>query len=532
MERLKGIWSAITSWWNTLTKRLKIIIISGLVGVILLTIGVNVYLNSAKLPAGYSVLYRNVSTEEATTIYTSLKSQGYSVMIGDDYTIYVDENEVELARFAMASVGLPTSALSYDTFSSNTGFLTTELERKTYLLYQLQDRIQATLARVEGVEGAVVSLTQADENDYAWSSSSTQATASVGLNLRYNFTLEPSQVKAVKYLVARAVPKLSVENVEVFDLNTMVRLSDEEITNATDVNEIQLAFQKSYEENMENKIRKLLIPLYGVDNVAVAATVTLDFDKMISEETVYSPSGDQNTGVIDYLEQYAGQSGDVTASGVVGEEDNTDIAIYPTLYDENGNIVEEKNVVDYLVSYITKQVEKNQAKLIDASVSVIIRNETEEEITAELISALTENVAKAVNLSTADVVVNSFVKNQTSLPVTDDTNKGFEFDWTIIAIIVLAGILIAIIIAVIINARKQVAKRKLAAQQAAEEAERAALIAEKERLEKEKQEILDAQQKESELYKGTIDNIKGFAHDNPQIAASLIKEWLREDGEK
>lgn len=515
----------IVNFWKSLTRRLKIIIIVGFVAIILAVVGVRIYLSSAQIPDGYAILYRNVSTEEAGTIYTSLKGQGYSVIVDDDYNILVNENEVELARMAMASEGLPTSTPTYDTFSSNTGFLTTELERKTYLLYQLQDRIIETLERIDGVESAIVTLTEGEDGEYAWSTTSTASTASVGLSLRNNFSLEPEQVRAIKYLVASAVPNLKTENVAVVDLKTSILLSDQDITSNSDSNEVQLAFQKSYEENLENKVKKLLSPIYGGDNIAVAATVELDFDKMISEETVYTPSGEQNTGVIDYLEQYAGSSGTTTASGVVGEEDNTDIAIYPTLYDDNGDLVEEKNVVDYLVSYITKQVEKNQAKLISASVSVIIRND--EEMSQELMDALTANVAAAVNLDASSVIVNSFPKNATTLPEpTNDTTM--TFDLTAVIIIAIAVAAFVVLLLTIMRLRANAKKRKLAAAQAAEEAERAAILAEKERLEREKQELVEQQQEESNKFKGTIDNIKVFAADNPQIAASLIKEWLRE----
>ena len=528
-KQLKLALASITNFWKSLTRRLKIIIMVGLVAVILLAVGVNIYLNTAQLPDGYSILYRNVSTEEAATIYTSLKSQGYSVIIDDEYNVLVNENEVELARMEMAAVGLPTTALTYDTFTNNSGFLTTELERKSYLIFQLQDRIIATLERIDGIESAAVTLTEGEDDEYAWSSSARGATASVGLTLRYKFSLAPDQVRAIKYLVANSVPNLEYDDVVVIDLGTSILLSDEEILANPDANsnEVQLAFQKSYEENMENKIRQLLSPIYGAENVAVAATVQLDFDKMLSEETIYTPSGDQNTGVIDYLEQFVGSTGSTTASGVVGEEDNTDIAIYPTLYDENGDLVEENHVVDYLVSYITTQVEKNQAKLISASISVIIRNDNE--MTQELMDALTANVAAAVNLSTSNVIVNSFPKNATDVPIIVEPEPLLDTTTMIIIGIVLV-LLIALII-VVLRIRKKARLKRLAEQQAAEDAERAALLAEKERLERERQLLAEQQQEESNKFKGTIDNIKEFAHDNPAIAASLIKEWLREGGD-
>ncbi len=527
MERIRNVWNTIKNWWLGLTRTIKIIIVAGFAGIIV-AIGLFAYFsNRVVTPEGYSVLYQNVSQEEAATIFSSLRTNGYDVQIDENYTIYVEDSQVELARLAMAAEGLPKTALSYDTFSSNTGFLTTELERETYLLYQLQDRIVATLEMMDGVKQAVVTLSEGETSQYAWSTSSTASKASVLLDLNYNYSMTPAQVKAIKYLVSSSVPNLEYDNVQVANTDGVL-LSDVDYGNSENVNEIQLAFQKSYEENLENKVRKILAPIYGADNVAVSATVELDFDKMLSEETVYTPSGDQNTGVIDYLEQVVGTNKDESASGVVGEEDNTDVAIYPTLYDSDGNIVSESNVVDYLVSYLTKQVEKNQAKLIDASISVVIL--TDAEMTVEIMDALTKNVSAAVNLETTKVTVNSFPipKIGEGGEVIDET---MTFDLTTVIIIVVVAVLVALLIALILRLRANAKRRKAEAIRAAEEAELAAIQAEKERIEREKQEAMEAQQAESAAFKGTIDNIKQFASENPTIAAGLIKEWLREGEE-
>lgn len=524
-KQLKLIIMKVRKFWDSLSKRLKVIMVVGLAAVLVLSIAIPVMLNRANQPkdSDFIVLYPKITSEESYTVYTELKNANLDVKMNEKGETLVKKDQIEIARITLASLGLPKTALSYDTFTSNSGFMTTELEKKTALLYQLQDSIAATLTHIEGVESAIVLLSVPEDNSYVWSSTVEMSKASVTLGLARNTTLVPKQVQAIKYLVANSVPNLEYDNVSVIDASTSVILNDVEITNELDTSSLQLDFQRSVEKNMEDKIKTLLSLPYGAENIAVSATVTIDFDKMVQEELTYYPEMDGH-GVLEYIENYYSKTTDDTTEGIVGEDSNTDIPIYPTIDKDDESLTEAKNVAKYLVSSIKNQIEKNQWTLSSGSVAVVIHGT--EDLTFETLETLTNTIAKAVNLDVNNVIVSSFPETNVDVPTIVEPEVKPDYTFLIIPGIVV--LLIVIIIIAVLVIRNRIRENKIKAQLAAEQAEKDALAAEKRRIEEEKNRKMEEAQDESNKMKTTIETIKTFTADNPQIAASLIKEWLRE----
>ena len=523
-KQFKLIITKIRSFWDSLSKTLKITLVAGIAIALVLAIAVPVYLNS--LPEEepeYVVLYPTITTEESYTIYTELKNANVDVQMDKDGQTLVKTEQVEIARITLASLGLPKTALSYDTFTSNSGFMTTELEKKTYLLYQLQDRIAATLTHIEGIESAIVTLSVPEDDDYVWSSSVEMSKASVTVGLSRNTVLTPKQVESIKFLVANSVPNLEYENVSVVEASTGIILDDKEVVNEMDTSSLQLEFQRAVEKSMEDKVKTLLSLPYGAENVAVSATVTIDFDKMMQEELTYYPEVD-GRGVLEYIENYYSKTTDETTEGIVGEDSNTDIPVYPTIDRNDESLTEAKNVAKYLVSSIKSQIEKNQWTLSSGSIAVVIHGK--EDLTYETLDTLTNTIAKAVNLDINNVVVSSFPEENVDVPVIVEPEP--KPDYTRVYIIAAIALVLVIIIIAIIVMRNKAREKKIQAQLEAEQAERNALEEEKRKIEEEKNRKMAEAQDESAKMKSTIDTIKSFTAENPQIAASLIKEWLRE----
>ena len=61
------------------------------------------------------------------------------------------EQEDQL-RAALAYEGYPKSGFSYDVFINNTGGMTTDSDADTYKVYELQNRLGATISLFEGVK--------------------------------------------------------------------------------------------------------------------------------------------------------------------------------------------------------------------------------------------------------------------------------------------------------------------------------------------------------------------------------------------
>ena len=57
-------------------------------------------------------------------------------------------------------------------FFDNLGMTMTEFEKKQTLRFELQDRLQTTLKRIDGVVGAIVTINVPEKDGYAWTESS------------------------------------------------------------------------------------------------------------------------------------------------------------------------------------------------------------------------------------------------------------------------------------------------------------------------------------------------------------------------
>ena len=138
------------------------------------------------------------------------------------------------------------------------------------------------------------------------------------------------------------------------------------------------------------------------------ASVTLDYDKMLTQQHQIIP-GDDGNGVKQYVEEQYTVDGKLPSTSVVGENNNTDTPIYPDAIEENGNETTSINrVTEWENSYIDTQIEKGEAILKEATVSVVVQDSNFDQQKQE---DLIEMVSKAVNLGPESISVKNFDPN-------------------------------------------------------------------------------------------------------------------------
>ena len=116
----------------------------------------------------YAVLFSDVSQEEATEIIAKLQDSevDYQYKSGD---ILVKEDVLDKTRAELVYAGYPTSGFTYNVFTDNAGLMTTDSDKRTYKLYELQNRIGATVELFKGVKDAKVTIALGEDNQYALS---------------------------------------------------------------------------------------------------------------------------------------------------------------------------------------------------------------------------------------------------------------------------------------------------------------------------------------------------------------------------
>jgi flagellar M-ring protein FliF len=132
-------------------------------------------------------------------------------------TILVPEVQADELRIRARAQGYPSTGLNYDIFPIPTEVGSTDLERQTYLQYQLQENMRTTICRMSRVRGCIVIVNLATSSSFVLSDNATEASVAVLLSLENNETLTNAEAKTIGAFVMKCVPKLKLENVSIVD---------------------------------------------------------------------------------------------------------------------------------------------------------------------------------------------------------------------------------------------------------------------------------------------------------------------------
>lgn len=503
--------------------------------ILVAAVALTVALNHKK--TDFRVLYSGLETGEAASVYSRLQEMGAQPQMDGDGNILVRAELYDKSLLQLASEGLPKSGLAYDVFDSHSGLTTTEAQMDQYKLYQLQDRLQDTLKKIEGVSGAAVTITPARESDYIWQQAAedTKASASVLLTLQSGVELSPAQVQTVKNLVAASIYKLDASAVEVADAGTLQELSGTDETQSGYSAGKNLELEQMVQQHIEDNIVRLLTPMYGKDGVVAVAKITLDFDAMMTEKYDMSGVPDKNgnpttKGYVTHSSQAGAVNGEVSLSkGIAGEENNTDIPgyVYTEPGTDGGATRFSRDVtIDY--NYIKTQIEKGNAVISRATIAVMVDDPAMGSVRRQ---ELIDNISKGADIPPELISVGSFRNaveaNQAAAPEQGE-NAGWsiaQVPWWVWAIVGGVLLLVILLVAVLLIVRRKrrrqeeemlEAELEYARQQAAEEASRRPPIAEP-----------VSEDSGSEI----INEVRNFAKTNPEITAELLRTWLKEADE-
>lgn len=522
---VKAMCAGVKEYWAKLSKKQRLIAAGIAAAAVLAAVVLTVALNTRD--GGYRVLYPNLSATETGSVYQALTEMGAKPKIGSAGEILVPQNEYDIWILQLAARGYPQTALPYDIFSSHTGLTTTESEKKQWLAFQLQDRVQATLMRVSGVENATVTITMPDTTDYVWkqAESTERPTAGVLLSLGANVTLGGEQITAIKNLIASSIPQMEAKDVTVVDAKTGLQLEESQKT-AGITSEENLSYEMTVQKQIEDNVTRVLTPRYGKDGVVAVAKVTLDYDKMMTERMELVEKPETGGGYLKNSEGKYSVNGEIEAGGVVGEENNTDLPQYgynePT--EENGMTYYWWNR-DYDYGYIKTQVERGSAQLKRATVSVMVNEKNMTEAQREELTAL---VSKSADIEPESVFVSSYESPTPEVQPPPAETVPLWRQIPVWAYAACGGALVLVLaLAVLLRLR---AKHKRAVTEeeeqlneaAAERVRRSEIDEHKRHLEELAKEGLNLKDE------AVTSEVRSFAKDNPEIAANLIRSWLKE----
>lgn len=532
MDQLKKLFESIGEFWKRQTKKAKTVIISVGAFILVLSIVLTLILNNES----YTTLYSGLDSTQAAEIITELQSMGIESSITSGGAISVPKEQMLSIQMQLAVKGYPRDTVNYDVWDESINMFSTDYDKREISRRQTETRLTATYKTLAGVKDAIVSLDIPQIRDTVINDNQDEATASVVLHLKAGYDLSSSELIGIKNIAAGAVSTLTADNVIITDGTGALLTADDD----DEVDEVQkLNFKTQYEELLKEKITELLIPFFGKEGIVVGVDARLNYDKQLTDIVEYTPSNGDGTGMVDDKENSGSIGGNIIDDGVVGTDPNADdVPNYPTIeFAETGEgYYDWVTKTHYLVNTRKQQIEKSGYAVDDITISVSLNKEEMELGEREQISEL---VAYAAGTKVDSVMVfnNTFLKpGEVINPGTDDIPLVPQ--WTLEQLLLYGGVALGILVLVILvlmlitrgsrKRRRLRRKQALLAQQQEKDAKDNSPFNIPIKQDFNIPSLSEASRqdtKESVLKR----EIGEFAMTSPEIAAQLIRGWLKEE---
>ena len=287
-EHLKAMALDIKKIWDKFHLNQKFVIAALMV----VALVVCVYFIFKATEPNWSVLYSDLAKDDVAAISESLKKSGYAFKLSDDKSaILVREQDKENLRIFVAENDLIKDSSPGFELLDDLQLGSTDFKNKLTKQRIFQGELTRSIEKITGIQKARVQLAEPERS--VFSDNDEEPSASVVLILEPGYRLKPSQILAIKNLVAYSVPRLTNDRVFLTDQYGNA-LSEDVSKNNTDMQ----TFRSSFEKEAAKKIQDTLETIMGKDNVSVQVSAVMDFNSTRSTIESYIPANGTQSGVI------------------------------------------------------------------------------------------------------------------------------------------------------------------------------------------------------------------------------------------
>ena len=547
-EKLKGLWSKVREKLGGLKKVPKKVLIAAAAVIVIVIIAAAVLLSNRP----YATLVTGVSSEEAGSILSFLSSQGVTdYKVENNDTILVPAGQEANLKARILMEGYLQTGFAYSSYYDKIGALSTEAERNQAFLIALQEKLEAVIRCFDNVQEAFVQITPGEDRGYVLDSGNVvNATASVTLVMRGVGTLTSDQAAVIRNLVSHSVQGLSIDSVTIGDTRGNHYDSVTDPTADSEASALKFRLEQEQENKIRTEVMQALEALYGPDNVRVAVNVVVEVaHSTIDDHNVQLPDWAQDgstegkgiVGTILYDHSIV-RGGEGNAGGVVGSETNADLPEYvvrQTEPDGNEEQIHVSGQTDFDNHTTDTYTIRTAAYVSDCTVGVTINSTTAGTVNVPESQQLVARSAGSVgtvdevtgqeNLDgKISIVTGPFYTEPVEGPAGGTTVLGIPL---YVLIAAAAGLLVFIILLIVILSLRRRKRRRKQEEEEAQQREMDALLASAGLMpergpngETEGADVMDIQiERNMELRK----EIRKFAEENPEIAAQVVRNWLR-----
>ncbi|GGG37230.1 flagellar basal-body MS-ring/collar protein FliF [Chelatococcus composti] len=270
-------------WANIRDLGTRRLIALGLIGLaVFLVVGLGAYYLSRPQQ---EPLYTGLSREDVSRMGAVLKDAGIPFDVSADGTsVLVNYGNTARARMLLAEKGLPQSANSgYELFNDLGSLGLTSFMQEVTRVRALEGELARTIQTMAGIKAARVHIVLPDRGSFRREAQ--PASASVVIRTETADSVTPA--RAIRHLVAAAIPGMSVDKVTVLNTDGTLVLAGDDATSAATGRMASLERTVSLE--IQDNVRKTLVPYLGLSNFEVSVAARLNTDRTRTNETIYDP---------------------------------------------------------------------------------------------------------------------------------------------------------------------------------------------------------------------------------------------------
>lgn len=283
MKQPAGILQDFLKKFKKLSTNTKVLLLSAVAICVIVIAAGFIYTQKEE----YDVLFSNLSSSDANEVTTKLEELKTKYKIKEEkdgtITVSVPENQTAVSRMEVSATFQPTDSVVGYEILDNVSFGETQSDRNQKRLRAIEGEITKTLEKLASINWARVHINTPQSNFL--DTNEEPSSASVTLQLKEDQSLSKNQVLGIIKMISNSVEGLKPENVEVIDDNANL-LSDKVFNKNSnqDSNEI-IKLEQQKEQNVKDKIDRLLTVVVGKGNATTEVDLDVNFDqKEIAEQ--------------------------------------------------------------------------------------------------------------------------------------------------------------------------------------------------------------------------------------------------------
>ncbi len=465
----------------------------------------------------YAALFTNMQADNAGKIVDGLKAMNIPYQLTDaGKTIMVPKDQVYEVRLSLATKGLVSEGgLGFELFDkSNLG--ATDFERNINYQRALQEELRRTIIKIDAVSQARVHLVLPEKS--AFIENQRKAQASIVLELKPMVKLQPAQVKGIAELVAGSVENLSVEDVNIVDSAGRILNDNMSDSGTSGLQLTQLELKRDFEKSLEDRVQQLLESIYGSNKIVTMITANLDFNQKEANRVVWGKEG-----VVASEQLVQSNTNTTNSTGIVGDPNRVTLGDTPEVNNAGLDISSTKN---YEINRVEEKEIFAPGRVLSISTAVAINGELLPEAEIRIKDIVGAAIGfDSIRGDTINILSTKFDQSgldeaKAEMAIVDAEAKKQELidnwmSWGFKGIGGLIFLILGLLLVRTLKSRSPSPELELILQQPV------SVKNIEEQLEK--KEIKDN-------YAAEDEEIKKIFHNQPEVAAQIIKTWLDESG--